>query len=144
MNPHHKAWLKTHPDRDQSWLSMMLREGFDVHHMDGDHDNDVPDNLVLIEYLDHQRLHGASLLRPLNRFESNSKRLTLGESAYRMRQSGMMWAEIGIELYPEKKGLPRWRYSGCTINVAKAYAEYHKFEWPVKRLPGAKNTEGKF
>ena len=34
-----------------------LREGFDVHHIDNDHGNDDPLNLVLIEHSDHQMLH---------------------------------------------------------------------------------------
>lgn len=36
----------------------MLRDGFDVHHLDGDHSNDDPANLALIEHTDHMRLHG--------------------------------------------------------------------------------------
>lgn len=36
----------------------MLKEGFDVHHIDGDHSNDHPGNLALIEAVDHLRLHG--------------------------------------------------------------------------------------
>ncbi len=35
----------------------MAREGFDVHHVDGDHENNLPDNLVLIEHRDHFMLH---------------------------------------------------------------------------------------
>lgn len=29
-----------------------------MHHLDGDHENDAPGNLVLIEHRDHMRLHG--------------------------------------------------------------------------------------
>lgn len=39
----------------------MLKEGFDVHHVDGDHGNNTPLNLVLIEAVDHMRLHGMNL-----------------------------------------------------------------------------------
>lgn len=34
-----------------------LGEGFDVHHIDGDHGNNCPLNLVLIEHTDHMALH---------------------------------------------------------------------------------------
>ena len=143
MNPHHKAWLEAHPDRDQDWLEKACREGFDVHHIDGDRDNHAPDNLVLIERLDHFRLHNGSGLKRLVRTGSGwgealptKSRLTIGESAYRMRQSGMKWADIGKE--------HDYLNYGSVILASKSYAKYHKFEWPVKRLPGAKNTEGKF
>lgn len=57
MEPYHRAWLAVHPDRTEGWLRDRLAEGFDVHHLDGDHGNDEPGNLVLIEHLDHMRIH---------------------------------------------------------------------------------------
>ena len=36
----------------------MLYVGFDVPHMDGNHTNNNPSNLVLIEHGDHMMLHG--------------------------------------------------------------------------------------
>ncbi|MEN3238678.1 HNH endonuclease [Methylobacterium ajmalii] len=35
----------------------MLLDGFDVHHLDHDHANNDPANLVLIEAQDHMRVH---------------------------------------------------------------------------------------
>lgn len=35
----------------------MAHEGFDVHHLDGDHENNDPANLVLIEHTDHMMMH---------------------------------------------------------------------------------------
>jgi hypothetical protein len=35
-----------------------MRDGFDVHHLDGDHANNEPANLVLIEHTDHMAIHG--------------------------------------------------------------------------------------
>lgn len=57
LEPHHEAWLAAHPERSVSWLKKMLREGFDVHHLDCDHGNNDHKNLVLIEHTDHMRLH---------------------------------------------------------------------------------------
>ena len=67
MKPHHEGWLNDHPDRTEEWLKDKLKDGFDVHHIDGNHDNDDPKNLALIEGADHMRMHGAhnySRLRP--------------------------------------------------------------------------------
>jgi hypothetical protein len=59
----HRIWLKTHPTRSKEWLAAQVREGFDIHHANGDHSDDCPDNLVLIECDDHQKLHGMKLDR---------------------------------------------------------------------------------
>lgn len=59
LEPHHISWLILHPTRDAQWLKDRLLEGFDVHHVDGDHDNNDPRNLVLIEHVDHMRMHGS-------------------------------------------------------------------------------------
>lgn len=65
MKPHHEAWLTAHPERSADWLREKLREGFDIHHLDGNHDNNDPSNLVLIDGSDHMRLHGGRMLRRL-------------------------------------------------------------------------------
>ena len=57
LDLHRQAWLDAHPERDVAWLLRMAKEGFDVHHIDGDHENDDPLNLVLIEHRDHFMLH---------------------------------------------------------------------------------------
>ncbi len=66
LEPHRQAWLDVHPERDETWLRRMAKEGFDVHHIDGDHENNDPLNLVLIEHRDHFMLHsgGRLTLRP--------------------------------------------------------------------------------
>lgn len=53
-----KAWLDAHPKRTQTWLQARLADGFEIHHLDGDHENDASGNLVLIEEQDHRSLHG--------------------------------------------------------------------------------------
>jgi HNH endonuclease len=58
MRVYHEAWLEAHPERSPAWLKAMIAEGFQVHHIDGDHHNNHPGNLALIEGADHLRLHG--------------------------------------------------------------------------------------
>jgi hypothetical protein len=58
LEQYHYAWLACHTHRTEEWLRAKLVEGFDVHHLDGNHDNNEGDNLVLIEHVDHMRLHG--------------------------------------------------------------------------------------
>lgn len=57
LQSYHFAWLSVHPERTEEWLLRMLSDGFHVHHIDGDHLNDDPLNLVLIEGGDHMMLH---------------------------------------------------------------------------------------
>ena len=60
FQPYHHAWLGAHPERDEAWLRERLKDGFDVHHLDGDHENNDPLNLVLIDGADHLMLHNGS------------------------------------------------------------------------------------
>lgn len=54
---YHEVWLEAHPYVDAEWLRAKLKDGFHVHHCDGDRNNDNPDNLLLIFGPDHSRLH---------------------------------------------------------------------------------------
>lgn len=67
MKPHHEAWLAAHPNRRKRWLIAQIKEGFDVHHLDGNHENNQSENLVLIEHGDHWMLHSGSATRTLGR-----------------------------------------------------------------------------
>lgn len=58
---YHVVWLKEHPHRSARWLQDKLLDGFDIHHCDGDHSNNDPKNLVLIEHTDHMMLHNGKL-----------------------------------------------------------------------------------
>lgn len=60
METYHVAWLSAHPERTEDWLRRMLKDGFRIHHMDGNHFNDDPKNLVLIEAGDHMMIHNGS------------------------------------------------------------------------------------
>jgi hypothetical protein len=57
MKSYHLAWLKKHPNRSRQWLAERLADGFHIHHIDCDHSNDKPENLVLIEGGDHFEVH---------------------------------------------------------------------------------------
>lgn len=58
LRPHHFAWLMAHPERTSAWLIARILDGFHVHHLDANHDNNDPDNLVLMDGVDHMRMHG--------------------------------------------------------------------------------------
>lgn len=59
LKPYHRVWLACHPGRTAEWLLERLADGFHVHHADGNHSNDAPSNLMLIEGLDHMLIvHG--------------------------------------------------------------------------------------
>jgi hypothetical protein len=75
MEAYHFAWLAAHPDRSEDWLKARLYEGFDIHHMDGNHENNAIDNLVLIEHTDHMRLHDLPLRRLVKRSGHECKRI---------------------------------------------------------------------
>lgn len=53
MKDYHYAWLSVHPDRTEEWLADKLKDGFGIHHLDGDHGNNSPENLVLLDWADH-------------------------------------------------------------------------------------------
>lgn len=130
LSPYHKVWLESHPHRDAEWLKTALMAGFDIHHLDGDHDNDVPGNLILIEVGDHQRIHNGIVINFTRNgrgsWEGHNRRIILGEESYKLRESGLPWREVGVRLYPGGKNP-----TGYSINVAKMYAEYHKLQWPI-------------
>lgn len=128
--PHHEAWLSAHPERSSEWLNARILDGFDVHHLDGDHSNNDPLNLVLIDHVDHMRLHGMTSgsyrLRALSGVGVSGPRpqtLSYGQITYAKRQEGKTWRQIGFDL-----GIGRTR----ALNTARTFAAANDREWPVR------------
>lgn len=57
FNSYHFVWLLNHPLRSSEWLAEKLKDGFHIHHVDGHHSNNAPENLVLIDGCDHMMIH---------------------------------------------------------------------------------------
>ena len=144
LQPYHYAWLSKHPERNTDWLRFMLKAGFDIHHLDGDHGNNAPENLVLIEHVDHMRLHGATkgFKRELETVKARRKAefLEEGQRAYeaavRVRQTATYASGIWIEA---------GRLSGLggakTQSRARLWAIENGLEWPLwKRTTKARKS----
>ena len=141
LKPYHVNWLQKHPDRSEEWLETVLSNGFDIHHLDGDHSNNEWENLILVEHSDHMRiLHKAEPLRVarpgvIPAFEClklwNERFMSKGEMAYKMRSKTTMgWAEIVEALGLESKKLSKEAICGRVLNLAKSYARSHALKWP--------------
>lgn len=138
---HHRAWVEAHPHRTDAWFLARLEEGFDVHHIDADHTNNDPDNLVLIETTDHHRLHGRRLLglprlertaaRHKAQAEAAEKRREAGELAFTLRVTGMGWWKIAKEC-----GLAN---EAETRLAGQEYAQRNGYPWPPLSNNDAKN-----
>lgn len=81
LEPYHYAWLGAHPERTEEWLRRMMAEGFHIHHIDADHYNNDPMNLVLIEGADHLFLHGMNRLKFVRTRGVKSKRISKKKAA---------------------------------------------------------------
>ena len=132
MKNYHKVWLDAHPERTLEWFKERMKDGFDIHHIDGDKTNNAPDNLVMIECRDHMRLHGMNHSRINLKEELVKKqerdvtrRLLKGESCYNLRYStDKSWPDIAKQVYNSKSGQK-------ALLAAKAYANYYSLEWPI-------------
>lgn len=124
LSPIHKAWLSGHPNRTAEWLKAIISHGFHVHHVDGDRENNNPQNLVLIEKVDHMKLHKKYGMP--SRY--NGK---LGELCYyAKRQTGLPWAEIAAKLQVSEN---------IAIKQAMAYGTRASLPTDFVRAPRGKN-----
>lgn len=126
LKNYHLIWLESRPHRTRDWLQERLRDGFDMHHVDGDHSNDDPSNLVLIECSDHMRLHNRQ--GALGRLaETVSERRAVenagrGALAYEALAAGAGWREA-----LRATG----RCGGTTYKLARLHASENGLPWPV-------------
>ena len=124
MQEHHRIWLEAHPHRTEAWLRERLGDRFDIHHIDGNHDNNEPRNLVLIESADHMGLHGMrKCLRAASIGGHRPETLETGEIFYRRRVKGMLW-NIAAEGY-DLNGL-------AASSRAHTWAKHTGAPWPIK------------
>ena len=145
---YHLVWLQVHPGRTPSWLKERLRDGFHIHHVDGDHSNDEPSNLVLIEAVDHMRLHGMKLKDGIKRWRSKPRLVKAdpedkpekpsdGDRVYQMKaELGCSWTEVAQIYHSGVK--PRdvaWSDIGSTMsNRARKFASANARPWPPTNL----------
>jgi len=140
MPEHHQKWLEQHPERSAEWLRERLRDGFDVHHLDGDHGNNTPDNLVLIEHGDHMRLHGLKLdmskaLKNRQASERFVRDTEDPEAIYALRRSGVDYDEIDKLTYVW--GSSRRRRMLRANVIAWRYAKANELPYePIWNIPG--------
>lgn len=67
MKNYHYIWLQANPRVTPEQLQRWLKEGFDIHHRDGDHANNDPCNLILLWCADHFLIHNGVRLNRLDR-----------------------------------------------------------------------------
>ena len=134
LQKYHRIWLEHHPHYDEFWLTQAISAGFDLHHLDGNHDNNDADNLILVEKGDHCKLHGRFAFGPTNGtvprncWDSAKKRMQLGEAAYQIRsEESISWAKIAKRLGYEDE----MRAANYAVNVASYFAKINKKQWPI-------------
>lgn len=105
----------------------MLADGFDIHHLDGNHANNSPDNLALMESDDHMRLHGVGARRLLGERKRvvTEKRIDLDRKAYEKRLAGHMWKEVAGEVLGTKA-----KAEAAAVR-ARRYAKEFNAPWPL-------------
>ena len=85
LEPHHAAWLSAHPERTEAWLAERIRDGFCIHHRDGNQENDDPLNVILIESKDHHLIHGHRLVGDMKGNASKFAKLNASARVKRWR-----------------------------------------------------------
>lgn len=74
LTSYHLVWLSAHPQRSAEWLKAHIADGFQVHHVNGDHTNESPDNLVLIDGNDHLAIVHAKPALRVHRLVDHSRK----------------------------------------------------------------------
>lgn len=131
LEGYHRAWLSAHPERSEEWLVDRLADGFDIHHLDGNHSNNDPSNLVLIDGADHLALHngGKRISRINNLLKSNKVKAAasfeLGKIAYDSFTPETGWSGVA-----QKLGLS-WFRGDRALVLAHRYAKATGAKWPI-------------
>lgn len=129
LMPHHVAWLFAHPERSPEWLKEHTRDGFDVHHIDGDHSNNDPNNLILTEHRDHFMLHASKRPTYIGQWTGPREKTLLIGALARSSRPGRTWFDVGLVCSRELKmdiGGPRAMFA------AKIHAQHNNLEWPIQ------------
>ena len=137
-----EIWLQKNPHRSRQWLTERLMDGFDIHHMDGDHSNNDPDNLVLIEHADHMAIHGLSMMsrkplqfRPIIKPEPTEFELEMWCCAYELAvelaktRKGGVWTRVARQMIEKYAG--QGLYNDAVFRMAKRWAERAELPWPI-------------
>ena len=137
LKSYHMAWLSAHPNRSARWLREKIKDGFHIHHKDGDHNNNDPNNLLLIDGDDHMRLHGVSLESGIESWRvKDRRRQEVTQEARRIYDGkaafGGKWIDFAKIYYGGEKISPRpWASIGESLaNKARKYAERQGLVWP--------------
>lgn len=140
LKAYHRVWLSVHPNRSEQWLLDRMADGFDIHHMDGDHSNNCPENLILIEHADHMRLHtGADLFGDVDYLKRVAKRWRRVRSLGADRQSEGAFAYEQKAAAPIGWGVVALRFEkqfGARVSkqrvygIARQYAHERGLLWP--------------
>lgn len=143
MKEYHLVWLDAHSDRTEKWLLDRLADGFDIHHLDGNHENNISTNLILVECQDHMLLHSGvsdvSLSRMSKRASAlrhekpKQSKLVTYRLAYEMFGKGLSWRQISAHFGWSEKARP-----GSKARIyAYKWSQMTGLNWPpmLKREP---------
>lgn len=112
--------------KDSLWMEQASENGFHVHHVDGDRDNNDPDNLMMIFKGDHMLLHNLKRWAAhdgekwVTQEELMEAKKLKGQRAYEERLKGKTWIEIKLTTD-----------IGNPLLAAKQYATHHSKPWPI-------------
>lgn len=126
MKEYQLNWLKE-SGKSIEWLRSAFENGFDIHHLDGNHNNNNPNNLVLIYTRDHMMIHtGVKTLQRMtpcewvDNKEYYEKKTDLGKKGYNLRKEKLKWGEIAERLNSDISSV---------YNATRMYAEYRDLPW---------------
>ena len=139
LQPYHYAWLASHPNRNTDWLRFMLKAGFDIHHMDGDHDNNDAANLVLIEHTDHMRLHGMTgpgrvkMQHVVQAAKQARRKVFLAEGKLAYEVAASITEDCGSQFgfWRKVASIAKMKHGPHAVARAKIWAEENNLEWPL-------------